>query len=290
MNFRSTVGQRRFFVWTALMISFCVPGRGAGSPDRSHQLHVFVFAEKNDPATHAPGYDIRALSDALLPLQMSRAAVNSPKGEIGGLASLPGRIRYLDVHTIQVDDRIGRGVEQAERTNPLCELDYRLRFNEWQEDSYTLDLNVTYRDQTWNVTGLTLDPSVTSLVGLNGKPPIGFALTRLDRAGYPVGDPLPEGVERSRVSRPRILRQTPPKMPRNLPNRNSQEVVRLLSCIGRDGRVRPNDFILLDCSHPSYARETIKAFAAGWLFEPARVARTPVAVNVTLEVVFMPPM
>ncbi len=286
VNSRSIRTRHPFLFASVLFILLGAAVSGQRAADRSDQLHVFVFEDRTGADPHPGEYDVRPLNDALLPLHVSRAAVNTSGDDLEELPGLPAKVGYLDVHTIRVSDAFNRSAGRARRSNPFSRLDYQLHFVDWQEDSYLIDLNASYRGQTWAIEGLALDPSVTTVVRLGGEVPVGLALTRLDRVGYPVGDPLSKDIDRSRVTPPVILKHGEPKMPRRPRISNHEEVMQVLTCIDRRGRIRSSDFILLDCSHPSYAKAALENFVTEWLFEPGRVAGEAIAVNATLEVVF----
>ena len=254
-------------------------------PDPRDQLHVFVFEDLSDPAPQAAEYAVDPLTDANVPVLVSEAALPSLTGFGGVIVGLPSKLMFLDVETIDAAE-LSRSGHWYKRNNQVASLRYEIRVSKWMPDGLVIDVKANYRRQKWSVGGVVADPHVTTLLRLNGKHPIGLALTRLDQIDFRCGQPEGALFDKSPVEIPKLTAGPSPKFPDDLQATGRGDVVKISTCIGTTGRIRPYGFVLLECSHPRFAEEATKVLLEEWQFEPGRYDGRPVSVKAVVEVQF----
>ena len=266
---------------------------GAGpSESPVGDLHVFIFEELSDSSSQATEAEVTESDDVDFPEKVSESALGSLTGFAGRISGLPEKIRYLDTHTFKVEGKIQQGLKWEKRENRFARLDYRIRVVEWREERFVLELEIRFRREKWHVERIRAEnPSRTTIVRLNGKRPLGVALSRLGRTvdGCPVVD-FDTGSG-SPFQTPEILKQSMPLFPPELERARVGDKLSVLACLDTDGRVRPSGFILLDCSHPRFAEAAMSTIFRSWRFKPARKNGKAIEVAVTIEVDFdlLPP-
>lgn len=282
---RPTMLCQFLLLW--LLYAASLASTAVASEDADPGLQVVVLRGESDPDwVDGRPFKLRHLSNADLPLLISKSLVpflpSDPLIRFSNFG-LSGDIRFVDIHTLanactesqfqwsNTISNLNVHVQGLVRT----EEHYSLSSRTFRPGTYSLTLNGSFRRrplEQMRVAG-RIDGTTVAVQRLPDNTYIFFAFTWTDaivklKPLRPPKDAIIKKLER--------LSYTTPIYPGQFQRIGVESYFQVLVVIDTQGKVKPDRFLILDCTDPSFAESAMNSILNGWRFRPKSVDGKPV--------------
>ncbi len=265
------------------------PEQEQSDKGRSYSLLVIVFESNPTPVTGAEkNFDPIDLPSTDFPMIFSRMFMPSSqtqKIELPSGVSLPREAMFLDIHTFRLTETQIRKNKRISRRNDLQGLQYRITPRSWSNDRYEIEVEGKHAGAEFQPMLIPAAADKTKLVSIrpSANRTLFFALTLLNYKNI-LGS-APEAAPAG-VASPRAILQPPPSYPSTLLKSGWSGTVQILVIVNASGKIDRERFMLLECPHYLFARNSLDVVLNRWTFRPATVNGVAADVLATIEIGF----
>lgn len=249
--------------------------------NQPHSLHAIVFESYLMPPPSADKiFDATELQIDNFPMIFSRLFVpfNQPQTVLlpPGIM-LPREPMFLDIYTFRVTDAQIQKNKNISRHNGISDLDYKIKFLSWSSDRYKIELAGRHADMRFRQILIEAAADKTQIVRIrhSANRTLFVALTPIRYKALPEG-----AIPPALVTRPL------PSYPSALSKSGWVGTVQLRVIVNSAGRIKGDQFTLLECPHYLFARGSLDVILNRWLFHPATRDGIPVEAEANIQVSF----
>jgi hypothetical protein len=250
--------------------------------EAKHSLHLIFFESyPSDPPEDQKGYAIVHTISNDFPTKFSRLfmpmsgaqTIKLPKG-----VSLPEQPMFIDICTFDATDEQIKKQKTFSRRNAIQDLKYKLRFLSWSANSYQIELEGKYSKLEFKQLSLTGDPNVTEIIRVK------YADQRtLFIAVTPI---LIKKASQKGITQPKFINFPFPTYPSALKRAKYNGRIIIYAIARKDGRMDKDNFVLLECPHSLFARNSYDVIFNEWSYHPAIKDGKPIDLWTVIEVTF----
>ncbi len=244
----------------------------AGDGRLLHFLNAIVFESYLAPLPEdQKAYDTIDLPTAEFPWKFSslcapsshRQSIQLPPGVV-----MPQQPMFLDICTFRVAADQVRKKKRVSRYNGIQPIRYAIRFLSWAQDRYQVVLDGRYEGFEFDRVLVDAPADKTKIIRIRRSDSriLYIALTPVD-----LEEPSLKGLI------PLVVTSRQPAVyPSELRNTGWSGTVRIRAAVTRDGKINGEGFILLECPHYLFGRNSLDSVLNQWIYQPATRDGIPV--------------
>ncbi len=190
---------------------------------------------------------------------------------------LPRDMMFLDIFTFSPTAAQIKKNRRITHQNRIHDLEYGLSVRSRSADLIELELDGRHAEMKFRHVAIEISLDKTKMVRIrhSASRTLFIALTSINLTPCIQGAALPKSIDRPTPSYPSLLSEA-----------RWTGRVRILATVDTAGKVDQEGFVLLECPHYLFARNSLDVVLNRWRFHPATMDGTPIEARATIEVVF----